>query len=121
MDNTNKDYQLENMARIHETLEIYDNLKSNRGTIGYHALSFAVKASQQRDELLLGKALDLARDYTSYNGMMMPNNLPAELYLNMTLDNFERRKRSHEKEELVRKWKTMGTIKRANHLNTKNY
>jgi hypothetical protein len=116
MINMNRNHQLENMARNCESPIIYDNLKSHRGTIGYQALSIAVEASQQGDELLVGKALDLVREYTSLNGMMMPNNLPAELYFKITFDDFTKRRKSHEKNELVDKWKTLGTVKRANHL-----
>ena len=110
------DYKLENMTKKYETTNLHDSIKSHRDTIGYHALSFAVKASQLGDEVLLGKALDLARDYTSLNGMCMPNNLPAELYFDVTFNNFSKRKKSLIKEELVDKWKTLGTVKRTNNL-----
>ncbi len=110
------DRKLENMTKKYETSILHDNIKSHRDTIGYHALSFAVKASQLGDEVLLGKALDLARDYTSLNGMCMPNNLPAELYLNISFNDFTMRKKSRNKAELVDKWRTLGTVKRANNL-----
>ena len=114
MTDPNKNYQLENMAKNCETPEIYDNLKSHRGTIGYEALSIAFEASQQGNESLLGKALDLVRDYTSLNGMIMPNNLPAELYFNLTFNDFTKRRKSCEKNELASKWKTLRTVKRTN-------
>jgi hypothetical protein len=114
MTNTLENYQLENLAKKCETPEIYENLISHRGTIGYEALSIALKASQQRDESLVGKALDLVRDYTSLNGMIMPNNLPAELYFNLTFNDFTKRRKSCEKNELASKWKTLRTVKRTN-------
>jgi hypothetical protein len=107
------DYGLENMAQTYESSDIYDNIISHRETIGYHALSFAVKASQLGDEFLLGKALDLARNYTSLNGMSMPNMLPAELYANITLEDFTKRKCLYDKHKRIDQWKTMGTKKKG--------
>ncbi|MBT6774432.1 hypothetical protein HOA91_03605 [Candidatus Woesearchaeota archaeon] len=115
------DYKLENMTKKYETSDLHDNIKSHRDTIGYHALSFAVKSSQLGDEVLLGKSLDLARYYTSLNGMIMPNNLPAELYFNVAFNNFSKRKKSLIKEELVDKWKTLGTVKRTSNYHLTNH
>ncbi|MBT4650985.1 hypothetical protein HOC13_00495 [Candidatus Woesearchaeota archaeon] len=110
------DYQLETMTQKYESPDIYDNVISHRGTIGYHALSFAVKASQLGDESLLGKALDLVRDYTSLNGMIMPNNLPAELYVDLTFKDFKKRTENLRERERVEKWETLGTVKRTNNF-----
>ncbi|MBT4804603.1 hypothetical protein HON71_00350 [Candidatus Woesearchaeota archaeon] len=121
MTDPNKNYQLENMAKNCETPEIYDNLKSHRGTIGYEALSIAFEASQQRNESLLGKALDLVRDYTSLNGMTMPNNLPAELYLNLTFNEFTKRKKSSKKRNLEDKCSTLGTVRKNNRFRLNHF
>jgi hypothetical protein len=102
--------QLENIVNKYESVATQESFINCRGTIGYEALSLALKQAELGDECYVKRALRLAVNYSSQNGMIFPDIVATEIRTMAIISDWgakEELRQRRIRDEKIRPWGLM--------------